>query len=49
MLSSIFDTIGTYQQKNLALDLFPISGNILQALPNKFSIWKLIYAEPLWY
>jgi len=48
MLSSVFDTIRKYQQKILALDLFPISHNILQALRNKFSSWKLIYAEPLW-
>lgn len=47
MLSSVFDTIRKYQQKIVAWDLLPISYNSLQALPNKFSSLKLIYAEPL--
>lgn len=47
MLSSGFDKIRKYQQKILALDLLPIPDNSLQALPNKFSSLKLIYAEPL--
>lgn len=34
MLSSVFNTIRKYQQKILALDLFPTSDNILQALAN---------------